>query len=424
MNHTIKEQDKEILLNFAVKNGIINIDNVLEYADDMKKKEIITQHPYDIWEASDGRWKTYIKDTTKKNKRKLIARSSKEKIYDVIIKEYKNNMEIITFEKAYRKWLEYGLKNHDIEKGTVDRYECDYKKYYAGTKFVQTDISLINEKSVIDFLKNILNVDKEEDKIKRKAFVNIKSIISSTFKFAKTELEISCIPISETLNNLKFSSKKFKPHIVIDSEQVFNDMEVMKIARYIAQNYNNTRQLGVLFALLTGVRVGELSTIKTTDIVNNMLYIKRTEIKFKDENGKTIIDVREYPKTESSIAGVELSKSAMIVLLWIRKWNLRNQIQSEWLFYDKRYGRIKSRSFDKQIRNICKSVNIPVRSMHKLRKTYASNLFANNVEESIVQSQMRHKDKSTTHRYYDFSTRTRDYKREQLNKADFLQNVL
>ena len=149
-----------------------------------------------------------------------------------------------------------------------------------------------------------------------------------------------------------------------------------------------------------------------------------SEIKEKDENGRTQIKVREYPKTEASAAGVELSKSAMIVLLWIKKWNFRNNIQSEYLFYDKNYGRIKSRAFDKQIRKICKAVNIPVRSMHKLRKTYASNLFASNVDENIVQSQMRHRDKTTTHRYYDFSTRTRDYKREQLNKADFLQNVL
>lgn len=416
--------NKDLLLNFAIENGIINVDNILEHVDSMKKKEIIKQHPYDIWEASDGRWKTYIRDDTKSNNRKLVARSTQEKIYEIIIDEYNKNINVLTFEKAYRQWIEYSLKNHDIEKGTVDRYECDYKKYYAGTNFANTDISIISEKNVIDFLKNIINVDKEEDKIKRKAFVNIKSIISSTFKFTKTELGVKCIPITETLNNLKFSAKKFKPHIVIDSEQVFNDVEVMKIAQYVSKNYNNTRQLGILFALLTGVRVGELCTIKTSDIVNNVLYIKRTEIKEKDENGRTQIKVREYPKTEASAAGVELSKSAMIVLLWIKKWNFRNNIQSEYLFYDKNYGRIKSRAFDKQIRKICKAVNIPVRSMHKLRKTYASNLFASNVDENIVQSQMRHRDKTTTHRYYDFSTRTRDYKREQLNKADFLQNVL
>ena len=61
------------------------------------------------------------------------------------------------------------------------------------------------------------------------------------------------------------------------------------------------------------------------------------------------------------------------------------------------------------------------RSMHKLRKTYASYLLANGVEEKIAQAQLRHKDSTTTHKYYEFSIRSREYKKEVLNKNDMLQ---
>ena len=101
--------NKDLLLNFAIENGIINVDNILEHVDSMKKKEIIKQHPYDIWEASDGRWKTYIRDDTKSNNRKLVARSTQEKIYEIIIDEYNKNINVLTFEKAYRQWIEYSL---------------------------------------------------------------------------------------------------------------------------------------------------------------------------------------------------------------------------------------------------------------------------------------------------------------------------
>lgn len=415
------------MLNYAINNGIINMDDILNHANDMKRDKIISNHPFEIWQASDGRWKTYLVDESKKNNRRLIAKSTREKLINAIVTDYEETNKtknVLTFERVYHEWISSYVKTKEFEKSTADRYDCDFNKYYKGTEFAAKDISKITENDVIDFLKGIINVENEEDKIKRKAFVNIKSIISCTFKFAKTELRKPCIPISDTLSNLKFSGKKFKPHIVIDSEQVFNDEEVSKIGRYIAEEYKNTRQLGVLFALLTGVRVGELCTIKTTDIVNNVLYIKRTEVKEKDENGKTQIRIREFPKTEASISGIELSRSAIIVLSWIKKWNLRNNIQSDFLFYDNNYGRIKSRAFDKQIRKICIKLNIPVRSMHKLRKTYASHLFACQVEEKIVQSQLRHKDRSTTHKYYEFSTRNRDYKREQLNKADFLKDII
>ena len=42
-----------------------------------------------------------------------------------------------------------------------------------------------------------------------------------------------------------------------------------------------------------------------------MLYIQRTEIKYKNEDGKTIYSVREFPKSECSMNGIELSNSAM-----------------------------------------------------------------------------------------------------------------
>ena len=60
--------------------------------------------------------------------------------------------------------------------------------------------------------------------------------------------------------------------------------------------------------------------------------------------------------------------------------------------------------------------------MHKLRKRYASYLLANGVEEKITQAQLRHKDSSTTHKYYEFSIRNKGYIRGVINKNDLLAN--
>ena len=71
-------------------------------------------------------------------------------------------------------------------------------------------------------------------------------------------------------------------------------------------------------------------------------------------------------------------------------------------------------------KNICKELSIPYRSMHKLRKTYASYLLANGVEEKIAQAQLRHKDSITTHKYYEFSIRSKEYVKGVLNENDLL----
>ena len=60
--------------------------------------------------------------------------------------------------------------------------------------------------------------------------------------------------------------------VVKDSEQVFNDDEVALIADYIIHNYRSTRELGILFALITGVRVGDLCI--SLEKYMHQLYLK------------------------------------------------------------------------------------------------------------------------------------------------------
>lgn len=68
--------------------------------------------------------------------------------------------------------------------------------------------------------------------------------------------------------------------------------------------------------------------------------------------------------------------------------------------------------FDRAIRRVCRSIGIPVRLMHKLRKTYTSyalSQMSTNAEkdkratDKLVQGQLGHFNIETTHRsyYYD-----------------------
>ncbi|MBO5371212.1 MAG: site-specific integrase [Lachnospiraceae bacterium] len=319
--------------------------------------------------------------------------------------------------KVFDEWIKYALQEKDIEKNTADRYQNDYDKFIDGTDFSKMDIESVEQKDVVRFLKDTIN----DNYITRKVFSNIKTVLNGIFSYAMSEMNLNCISMSYTLKDFKVSDKKFKKIIVKDEEQVFNEEEVVKISEYILSNYSSTREFGVLLALLTALRVGELSSLKYTDQENGRLYIQRTEIKYENEDDKTVYAVREFPKSECSMNGIELSDSAIKVLAMIRKLNMKNGINSEYLFYEENYGRLKSYFFSKALKKVCKAVGIKYRSMHKLRKTYASYLLANGVEEKIAQSQLRHKDSATTHKYYEFSIRNKEYKRAVLNENDILQ---
>jgi len=85
----------------------------------------------------------------------------------------------------------------------------------------------------------------------------------------------------------------------------------------------------------------------------------------------------------------------------------QKQNHSSIVSYEEEIGRLYGKCFRSTLKRLCKKCCIPFQSVHKIRKTYASLLFANNVDEKIVQRQMRHKDILTTLACYEFSVRLR-----------------
>ena len=66
------------LLHFLLKSYNLSLEDVLELQNKMRETEIIQKHTENfstIWQGNNGRWYTYLPDESKKNRRKLIAKS-------------------------------------------------------------------------------------------------------------------------------------------------------------------------------------------------------------------------------------------------------------------------------------------------------------------------------------------------------------
>ena len=75
-------QNNEIL-QFIINNGIINVSDVQNSIEAMKKEELLKQHPYEIWQSKDGKWYTYL--PAKDGGRVLKKRKSKKDLENIII---------------------------------------------------------------------------------------------------------------------------------------------------------------------------------------------------------------------------------------------------------------------------------------------------------------------------------------------------
>ena len=64
LNNLQYGQNNEIL-RFIISNGMINLSDVQNSMEAMKRKELLDKHPYKIWEGKDGKWYTYLPDEKK-----------------------------------------------------------------------------------------------------------------------------------------------------------------------------------------------------------------------------------------------------------------------------------------------------------------------------------------------------------------------
>ena len=80
---------------------------------------------------------------------------------------------------------------------------------------------------------------------------------------------------------------------------------------------------------------------------------------------------------------------------------------NEYLFWDKQKGKIKTiHALTCYLYRVCDQVGIPRRSMHVLRKTYATRLLNAGIDGSIITKQLGHTNLDTTKEYYYYNDKS------------------
>ena len=143
--------------------------------------------------------------------------------------------------------------------------------------------------------------------------------------------------------------------------------------------------LAVKVNFLLGLRVGELVALKWSDLCDNShLHIVREEVRDQTDNSYTVV---EHTKTNKDRFVVIVPK-ALDILNRIEK-------QGEYIFM--RDGeRITAIRISTILRKYANYQGVRIKSSHKIRKTYASNLNACGVPLDCIREMLGHSNLSTT----------------------------
>ena len=401
---------------YAINNDIISIADVLENIEKMKREQILEQHG-DLIKHYGNEWYFRIPDKSLKNgcfrRRSKNREYIENKLCDYFIELEKRQQadkeqNTMTLKELFYEFMEY--KKSKVSGGTINRMMQDWTKFYEPhTEFIHKPFVEITKIDVDNLLNDIVN----ERTMKDKAFKNMCGVLKQTFEYAVNAEYIDKSPYRVEVNNKKITPtrKKANEKEVFTSKE--RDILIKEMERRIQNDPLNAVPLAIMLDFEIGVRCGELLALKESDIISengtSKLYIHRQVVKENNitdlENIKQIgWNVVDYTKSDCGERKIPLTPKALEYIDRIRQINVLNGNQNKRFLFLTEDGTIITRdALDGQLRRGCAYAGIPIRSMHKIRKTYASTLYQRGISITIISKLLGHADESTTMKHYIFN---------------------
>ena len=177
---------------------------------------------------------------------------------------------------------------------------------------------------------------------------------------------------------------------------VLTKREQNKITNYVLENINS-RNIGILISLYSGIRIGELCALKWEDVdfkKNNLTInktIQRVYIKDKNKNiSKVIITT---PKTKNANREIPINKDFLEILKKVKS-DKKHYI----LTGNEKY--IEPRTYRKYFNKVLNELKIKHFNFHSLRHTFATNCISLGVDYKTVSELLGHANVNITLNLY------------------------
>lgn len=395
------------MLNYAIEQGIIDLSHIQDAVNMNKRKEILEQHPYSIWESKDGKWHTYLPDEEKG--RVPRKRNSKKEIENLIVDYYKEQTEY-TFEYWWRRWRNkqemFGVANN-----TLLKYDSDYKRFFKGQRIEYMDIRQITDEDITIFMVNRV----KEIRLKEKGAKALFGYIKGVFKHARTKRQIVENPCEyvEQQAFLRFCKVDFD--LDLAEERVLSNEDVHELLSLIQQDKHEKPAYIPLYAVelafYTGMRIGELTGLKWSDVREKLGYLVIQYSERYDRVTKTY----SVGKTKTGKSRLfPLSQDVKRILNEVKKQEMKNGYFGEYVFSGEN-GKIHAYAISDCLSYRCKKLGIRNWSIHAIRRTVNSHLKASGVPDVIASALLGHT-KQVNARNYTYDVSSMDLKNDVVSK--------
>lgn len=365
-----------------------------------------------IHKRKDGRWEARILIYD------ICGQSKYHSEYGKTYKEAKEKKELyikrkqptpkgtldVTFGEIVELWL---ANNFFVQKESTKLKYSNIIKAHIIPALGDINITQIDEVLINQFLTNKKECGRVDKKggLSNSYIKTMAIIINSVINYA-VEREL-CSPLK---------SKIKKPPVSKNEINILS-VENQKKIEIVLQGDDSLTALGIIIALNTGLRIGEICALQWEDIdfKESVMHIRhsiiRVQSKERSNKQKTIL-ILDNPKTKTSIRDIPITSKLYVILLKAKK-----RASSKFVVSDKAEF-VSPRTFEYRFHKILFQYGFPDTNFHTLRHTFATRCVELNVDTKTLSEVLGHSSVGITLNTYVHPSF--DIKRSQLEKLSLL----
>lgn len=289
----------------------------------------------------------------------------------------------------YKDWIYTWLleKKDYIKESTYANYSNNIFNHII-PKLGNYYLNELNHKVIQDFLLELSKNGRKDNNggLAEKTIKDITIIIKGSIKKGINEDKIKHIEL--TFNYPK-DNKENKLYVLTKREQ-------NKITNYVLENINS-RNIGLLISLYSGIRIGELCALKWEDVdfKKNCLTINKTiqRVYIKDKNKNISKVIITTPKTKNANREIPINKDFLEILK-----KVKSDKEHYILTGNEKY--IEPRTYRKYFNKVLDELKIKHFNFHSLRHTFATNCISLGVDYKTVSELLGHANVNITLNLY------------------------
>lgn len=342
-----------------------------------------------------GYWCTHVYVN---GKRKAVLKPTEDKLYEYLFDFYNGiDDKKKTYDEAFECFIE-SKRDRGRSELTLREYRRYHKKLPESIS--QKDIALISEEELRKwFVKDFLSKNPKKEAMKKMI-----QLLKAVFTYGMRKGYCFTNPALDILaeDYYKFCNLSTKAN----EDRSFSDEDIKKLREYCLKDRKNPHAAVLLVAIETGMRVGELTALKKSDIDKDYIWVHRQQIMVLDEDTKVKRHWETVEYTKNERANPKGGRLIPITEECQTALDIANELpgDSEFVFHHPNGEPVIKDSYEYYLRRRCKTLGIKISHNHAFRVAFNARLIEAGVDGNERCLVLGHS-MQTNERHYSFSDR-------------------